>query len=103
VRSEQLAELVRGKPDAGQDLAHGAPRDFVACMDRHSDRTAVRMPHEVMAAPDAHDTEADSLQSLDDPCSWYRRDSARHKSAGYYKLGHAECQSHLIRWPDLFD
>jgi hypothetical protein len=71
--------------------------------DRHDNRTAVRMPHEAMAAPGAHDGEADSVQRLNDPCSWYRRDGARHKPARYYKSGHVKCQSHLVWWPNLFD
>jgi hypothetical protein len=101
--SEQRPELIGGHADAGQDLAHCAPRNVVACVDGHDNRAAVRMPHEVMAAPDSRHGEAGLLQCLNDPCSWYRRDAARHKPARYYKSGHVECQSHLVRWPDLFD
>lgn len=102
--SEQRAELVRGQLGAGQDLTHGASRDVVACVDGHNNRTsAVGMAHEVMAALDADDSKAGLFQRPNDPCSWCRRDSAGHEPARYYKSGHVERQSHLVRWPDLFD
>jgi hypothetical protein len=65
--------------------------------------SSVRMTHEVNAASDPRDSESNLLQRLDDLCSWYRRDGAGHKPGRYYKSGHVECQSHLVRWPDLFD
>ena len=102
--SKQRAELVWGQLGAGQDLAHGASRDVVACVDGHDNRaSAVGMAHEVMATLDAGDSEAGLFQRPNDPCSWCRRDGAGHKPARYYKSGHVERQSHLVRWPDLFD
>lgn len=102
--SEQRAELVRGQLGAGQDLAHGASRDVVACVDGHDNRApAIGMTHEVMAALYADDSEAGLFQRPNDPCSWCRRDGAGHKPARYYTSGHVERQSHFVRWPDLFD
>ena len=72
-------------------------------MNGHGNRTSIRMSHEVMASLDARDGEADAFQRLNYLCSWYRRNGARHKPARYYKSGYVECQSHLVRWPDLFD
>lgn len=102
--SEQCAELVRSQFGAGQDLAHGASRDVVARVDRHDNHaSAVGMAHEVMATLDANDSEAGLFQRPNDPCSWCRRDGAGHKPARYYKSGHVERQSHLVRRSDLFD
>lgn len=102
--SEQRAELVRSQLSAGQDLAHGASRDVVACVDGHDNRAStVGMAHEVVATLDANDSEASPFQRPNDPCAWRRRDGAGHKPARYYKSGHVERQSHLVRWSDLFD
>ena len=104
VTSEQRTELVRSQLGAGQDLANGASRDIVACVDGHDNRaSAVGMAHEVMATLDANDSEAGFCQRPNDPCSWCRRDGAGHKPARYYKSGHVERQSHLVRRPDFFD
>jgi len=68
--SKQRAELVWGQLGAGQDLAHGASRDVVACVDGHDNRaSAVGMAHEVMATLDAGDSEAGLFQRPNDPCS----------------------------------
>jgi hypothetical protein len=61
------------------------------------------MAHDVMATVDPRDSEAEALQRLDYLRSWYRRDSARHKPARYYKSGDVECQSEFVWYPDLFD
>ena len=100
--SEKRSELVGCQANTGQDLTQGAPRNVLTRMDRHSNRTAVRMPHEMMAAPDARYGEADALQSLYDLCARYRRNGARHKAVRYYKSGHVERQSHLVGCPYLF-
>jgi len=102
--SEQCAELVRSQLSGGQDLAHGASRDVVACVDGHDNRpSAVEMAHEVVAALDADDSEAGLFERPYDPCARCRRDGAGHKPARYYRSGHVERQSHLVRWSDLFD
>jgi len=102
--SEQRPELVRSQLRAGQDLAHGASRDIVACVDGHDNRaSAVGMTHEAMATLDANNGEAGLFQRPDDSRSWCRRDGAGHKPARYYKSRHVERQSHLVRWSDLFD
>lgn len=100
---EQRAELVWRHTNARDDVSHGAPRHVLARVDRHRNRAPVGMPHEVVAALDARYCESGALQGLDDLCSWYNRDAAGHKPARYYKSGYVECQSHLVRYADLFD
>jgi hypothetical protein len=57
--SEQRAELVRGQLGAGQDLAHGASRDVIACVDGYDNRaSAVGMAHKIMTTLDTNDSEA---------------------------------------------
>jgi hypothetical protein len=54
-----------------------------------------------VAAVDPNDSEADTLEGLDNLRSRRGRDVARHKAESYQKSGYVECQSQLIRWPDL--
>ena len=61
------------------------------------------MAHNMVAAVDPRDNEADAFQRLDHLRSGYGRDSAGHKPARYYKSGHVECQREFVRYPDLFD
>lgn len=65
--------------------------------------TSVRMPHEVVAALDPRDGEADALEDPDHPCRRYGRDGAGHEAASYQKSGNVECQRQLVRYPDLFN
>jgi hypothetical protein len=101
--SEQRAELIRGHADSGKDAAQGSLEQILAAMDGYCHGTPVRMAHDVVTAVDPCDSEADALQRLDYLGSRYRRDSARHKPARYYKSGDVECQSEFVRYPDLFD
>ncbi len=71
-------------------------------MDWDDGGTPVGMTHHVVAAVDPYHSEADALQCPDDLGSRFGRDVSRHKAASYQKSGYVECQSQLIRWPDLY-
>jgi hypothetical protein len=101
MRSEQLAELVRGHADGLQDAAHGAREQVSAAVNWHDGGTPVRMAHHVVTAVNPRDSESGALQRLDNLGSRCNRDTARHKPASYQKSGYVECQRQLIRWPDL--
>jgi hypothetical protein len=101
--SEQCAELIGGHADSDEDAAQGPLEQILAAVDWHRHGTPVRMAHNVMAAVDPRDSEAGTLQRLDYLRSRYRRDSAGHKPARYYKSGDVECQREFVRYPDLFD
>ena len=75
----------------------------MATMDRDGDGTPVRMAHDVVAAVDPCDSEADALQGLDYLCSGHCRDGARQGTVTYQRSGDVECQRQLVRYPDLFD
>lgn len=59
--SDKLAELVWRHADSFQNLAQGALGHVLAAVDRYGDGTSVRMPHEVVAALDPRDGEANAL------------------------------------------
>ena len=101
--SEQCAELIGGHADSDEDAAQGPLEQILAAVDWHRHGTPVRMAHNVMAAVDPRDSEAGTLQRLDYLRSRYRRDSAGHKPARYYKSGDVECQREFVRYPDFFD
>jgi hypothetical protein len=101
--SEQRAELIWGHADGGKDAAQGALEQILAAMNRHGHGTPVRMTHDVVATIDSRNSEADTLQRLNYLRSRYGRNSAGHKPARYYQLGHVECQREFVRYPDLFD
>jgi hypothetical protein len=98
--SEQLAELVRGHPDDGQDVPQGALGHIPASVNRNWDCTPIGMLRHVVAADDPLNDEASALERLDYLRSRYGRGSARHKAGSYQKSGYVECQSQLIGWPD---
>jgi len=100
---EQSAELVRGHPNAGEDVAHGSLRYVAARMNWHADRATIGVFHEVVTALNARDRESGALQGLDYLSSRYHRDAARHKPARYYKSGHVECQGEFVWYADLFE
>ena len=64
--SEERSELVGSHADTVQDLAQGAFGHVLTSVNRHGNRTAVEMAHEVVAALDARDGEAGPLQRLND-------------------------------------
>ena len=80
-----------------------ALEQILATVDWYGHGTPVRVAHDVVAAVDPRDNEADALQRLNYLGSRYRRDSARHKPARYYKSGNVKCQSEFVRYPDLFE
>ena len=100
---KQRAELIGCHADGGKDAAQGALEQILVAVNRHGHGATVRMAHDVMAAVDPRDGEADTLQRLDYLRSRYGRDSAGHKPARYYKSGHVECQSEFVWYSDLFD
>jgi hypothetical protein len=99
MRSEQLAKLVWGHVDDGQDVPQGAFGYVLARVDRDRDRTPIGMLHHVMAAADPLDHETCALERLDYLHPRYGRDRTRHKPGSYQKSGYVECQSQLIGWP----
>jgi hypothetical protein len=101
MRSEKLAELVRGYADGLLDAAHRACEQVFAAVDWHDSGTPVGVAHHVVAAVDSNDSEADTLESLDNLRSRRGRDATRHKAGSYQKSGYVECQSQLIWWPNL--
>lgn len=101
--SEQRAELIGSRADAGKDAAQGALEQIPVAVNRHRHGTSVRMAHDVMATVDPRDSESGPLQRLDYLCSRYGRDSAGHKPTRYYKSGDVKCQREFVRYPDLFD
>ena len=101
--SEQRAELIGGHADTGKDATQGALEQILVAVDWHGHGTPVRMAHEVVATVDSRDGEARPLQRFDYLRSRYRRDSAGHKPARYYRSGDVECEREFVRYPDLFD
>jgi hypothetical protein len=79
--SEQRAELIWGHADGGQNAAQGTFGHVLARMDRHNDRTAVRVSHHVVAAADPRHRESGALQRFDYLRPRYCRDGAGHKAA----------------------
>jgi hypothetical protein len=55
---EQLAELVRGHANDGQDVPQGALGHVSASVNRNWDCTPIRMLHHVVAVDDPHNIEA---------------------------------------------
>ena len=101
--SEQLAELVRGHANVGEDVAHRALGYVSPGMDWHGGASPIRVAHDVMAASDPRDTKTGALERLDYLLSRHGRDGARHETASYQKSGYVECQGQLVGYPELFD
>jgi hypothetical protein len=98
--SEQCSELVGSHADDVQDAPQDTLGNIPSRMNRHRDRSAIRMLHHVVAAGDSRETEPGVLQRLDYLCARYGRDSARHKPGSYQKSGYVACQSQLAGWLD---
>jgi hypothetical protein len=96
--SEELAELVGGHADDGQDAPQGALGHVSARVYRDRNRTPIGVLHYVVAAGDPRETESSLLQRLDYLCSRYGRDATRHKPGSYQKSGDVECHSQLVGW-----
>ena len=80
-----------------------AREQVFTAVDWHNGGTPVETAHHVMTAANPRDSESGTLERLDDLGSRYSRDAAGHKPASYQESGHVECQSQLIRWPDLLE
>jgi hypothetical protein len=100
--SEQLTELVRGHPDAGEDVTQGS-LGHVPRVNWHANRTAIGVSHEVVAALNTSDRESGALKGLDHLRPRYGWETARHNPAGYYGSGYAECHTEFVRYADLFE
>lgn len=98
MKSEQLAELVRGHADDVEDAPQGTLGHVPACVYRDRNRTTIRVLHHVVAAGDPRETESGALQRLDYLCSRYGRDGTRHKPGSYQKSGDVECHGQLVGW-----
>jgi len=72
-------------------------------VDWHGNCAPVGMAHDVMATVYPRDNETSALEGFDDFRSRYGRDATRHKAASYQKSGNVECQSQLVRYPNLFN
>ena len=101
MESEETSEFVRGHPDGLKDAVQSSLEKVFAAVNWDDSGPSIGMAHHVMAAIDPCRDETGALKSPDDLCSRYGRNAAWHKAANYQESGHVECQSQLIRWPDL--
>jgi hypothetical protein len=103
VISKQRAELIRRHAYGGQDAAQRTFGHVMARVDRHDDRTAIRVAHHMVATANSHYSESGALQRPDYLRSRNCRNGARHKAASYQKSGNVECQRQFVRWPDFIE
>jgi hypothetical protein len=100
MRSEELAELVRGHADDGEDVPQGALGHVLARVDRDGNPAPIGVLHHVVAAIYPLNDETGTLKRFDYLRSCYGRNSTRHRAESYQNSGYVECHSQLAGWPD---